>query len=74
MKRLIAIAVLVAVPAIAQQPAPPSQEEVNALLQAVAAQREQYANIAAQLSSKLTVIQAELDKAKAASCKPTEKK
>ena len=71
MKRILIIAVAAfATSTLAQQPAQPSPEEVTALLQAVAAQRDAQANMVAQLSAKLTVMQAELEKAKATACKP----
>ncbi len=66
---LPALLLVVALPAGAQQS---SQEEINALLQSVAMQRDQANNQAAQLSAKLQVTMAELEKVKKAAeaCKP----
>jgi hypothetical protein len=74
MKRIIIIIALTftALTVFAQQQ--PSPEEINALLQAVAAQRETASNQVAQLSAKLTVLTAENDKLKVMDCKPKPEK
>jgi hypothetical protein len=75
MKRLAVLTTLCLIALSTQAQQQPSQEEINALLQSVAAQREAASNQVAQLSAKLTVLTAELEKAKksAETCKPPAK-
>lgn len=75
MKRIVILAILFfAGTAVAQTP--PGQDEINALLQSVAAQRDAANNQAAQLSARVTVLTAENERLKkdAADCKKPEVK
>lgn len=75
MKKLIAVALLAAMPALAQQPSP-AEQDAELRRAATAEQRNQQADLVAALSARLRIVEAELEKAKKAaeSCKPKEEK
>lgn len=74
MKKILAIcAIALAFSASAQQSPRPSDDEINARFQVMAAQRNRANDEAAVLQARLAVVEQELAKAKEAVCKPEPK-